>query len=120
MGILLTDGSRATIFAALTAKFDARGALWDVIAPKGEGVSFNDGTKVAVRHSLDGARYVLFDAVAVFGSEAGAALLATNAVAKGFVSDAFVHCKFIGHSKAALLLFARGVPHPNSTTDSLH
>ena len=38
---------------------------------------------------------MLFDAVAVLVSEEGAALLARDAAAKDFVTDAFGHCKFI-------------------------
>jgi len=48
---------------------------------------------------------VLFDAVAVLPSVAGAAIIAKDAASKDFVSDAFGHCKFIGYSKAATTLF---------------
>ena len=37
----------------------------------------------------------------------GAALLAGDAAAKDFVTDAFAHCKFIGYSAAALALFEK-------------
>ena len=85
---------------------EAEGALWEVIAPKIGGVTLDDGEKVAARHKLDGAPSVLFDAVAIIPSEAGSAMLAQDAGAKDFVSDAFAHCKFVGHSQAALALFA--------------
>ena len=106
LGILLTDGSDAAVFSALKKAVEAEGALWEVIAPKIGGVTLGDGEMVAAKHKLDGAPSVLFDAVAVLPSEAGAALLANDAVAKDFVSDAFAHCKFIAHSEAALALFA--------------
>lgn len=106
LGILLTDGSQAAVFAALTKAVEAEGALWEVIAPKIGGVTLDDGEKVAARHKLDGAPSVLFDAVAIIPSEAGSAMLAQDAGAKDFVSDAFAHCKFVGHSQAALALFA--------------
>jgi hypothetical protein len=46
---------------------------------------------------IDGESSVLFDAVAGLVSDEGAALLAGDATAKDFVSDAFGHCKFIGY-----------------------
>jgi catalase len=53
---------------------------------------------------------VLYDAVAVLPSEAGAALLAQDAAAKDFVTDAFAHCKFIAYSDGAMpLLEAAGI-----------
>ena len=105
LGIVLTDGSEAAVFEALTKAVEAEGALWEVIAPKIGGVTLDTGEMVAAKHKLDGAPSVLFDAVAVLPSDAGAALLGQDAVAKDFVSDAFAHCKFIGHSQAALTLF---------------
>jgi catalase len=110
MGILLTDGSSAELFAALTKALEAEGALWEVVAPKIGGVTLDDGTKVAAQQKVDGGPSVLYDAVAVLPSEAGAAVLAKDATAKDFVADAFAHCKFIGHSAAAMGLFdAAGV-----------
>jgi catalase len=44
---------------------------------------------------------VLFDAVALLPSRDGAALLAKDAAARDFVSDAFAHCKFIGFTDEA-------------------
>lgn len=111
LGILLTDGSSATTFAALTAAVDAAGAVWQLIAPKIGGVTLDDGQAVAARHKLKGAPSVLFDAVAVLPSAAAAALLAQEPVAKQFVADAFAHCKFIGHNAEAVALFtAAGLP----------
>ena len=39
MGILLTDGSSADLFAALTKALEAEGALWEVVASKIGGVT---------------------------------------------------------------------------------
>ena len=49
----------------------------------------------------------MYDAVAVLPSESGAALLLKSAAAREFVSDAFVHLKFIAWVKAAMPLFDR-------------
>ena len=105
VGIFLTDDSPAKVFAALTTALIAEGAVWDVVSPKIGGVILDDGTAVAGRHKIDGGPSVLFDAVAVLPSVAGAAIIAKDAASKDFVSDAFGHCKFIGYSKAATTLF---------------
>ncbi|MDX3909237.1 MAG: catalase [Sphingobium sp.] len=106
MGLLLTDGSPADLFSALTSALDAGGAAWEVIAPKIGGVTLDDGTAVAAKQKIDGGPSVLYDAVAVLPSAEGAALLASDAAAKDFVSDAYGHCKFIGYNQAALALFS--------------
>jgi catalase len=105
LGILLTDGSDAVLFAALTKALDSAGALFEVIAPKVGGVTLSDGTALAAKHKIDGGPSVLFDAVAVLPSDEGAALLAIDKPAKDFVSDAFAHCKFIGIGAASGPLF---------------
>ena len=105
MGIVLTDGSSADLFNALTAALDAEGAVWDVVAPKIGGVTLDDGSAVAAKQKIDGGPSVLYDAVAVLPSAAGAALLAKDAAAKDFCADAFAHCKFIGFSADAAALF---------------
>lgn len=69
-------------------------------------MTLDDKTRVEARHKIDGGPSVLFDAVAIMPSADGATLLARDAAAKDFVSDAFAHCKFIGYSRAAATLFA--------------
>ena len=105
MGIVLTDGSQAALFNGLTEALEAEGAVWEVVAPKIGGVTLDDGTAVAAKQKIDGGPSVLFDAVAVLPSAAGAAMLAKDAAAKDFVADAYGHCKFIGYSKDAVTLF---------------
>lgn len=84
----MTDGANPTLFKALVKALDAEGAVYDVVAPKIGGVTLADGTKVAARHKIDGGPSVLFDAVAIVVSEEGAALLAGDAAAKDFATDA--------------------------------
>jgi catalase len=105
LGILLSDGADATIFKALLKAVDAEGAVYEVIAPKIAGVTLSDGTTVAAKHKIDGGPSVLFDAVVVLVSAEGAALLSLDAAAKGFVTDAFAHCKYIGISADAEPIF---------------
>jgi catalase len=105
LGILLTDGADPAIFKALLKAVDAEGAVYEVIAPKIAGATLSDGTRVAAKHKIDGGPSVLFDAVAVLVSAEGAALLAKDAAAKDFVTDAFAHCKFIAMGAHAQPLF---------------
>ena len=107
VGILLTDGSDAKICSTrLTAALEKEGAVWEVIAPKIGGVTLDDGTEIAAR-AEDRRRPV--GAVRCRRGPAvggGGNLLAQDAAAKDFVSDAFGHCKFIGYSDGAAALFA--------------
>ncbi len=105
LGILLTDGADPAIFKALLKAVEAEGAVYEVVAPKIAGATLSDGTKVAAKHKIDGGPSVLFDAVAVLASAEGAALLAKDAAAKDFVSDAFAHCKFIAIGAQAKPIF---------------
>jgi len=107
LGILLTDGADATVFNALVKAVEKADAVAEVIAPKIAGALLSDGTLVPAKQKIDGGPSVLFDAVVVLASADGGALLAGDAAAKDFVSDAFNHCKFIGHSAEALPLFQR-------------
>jgi len=105
VGILLTDGANAETFNALTAAITKEGATFDVVAPKIAGVTLSDGTQVPAKQKIDGGPSVLFDAVAVLASVKGADMLKTHAPAKDFLSDAFVHCKFIAYTGEAAALF---------------
>ncbi|EIZ79851.1 catalase [Novosphingobium sp. Rr 2-17] len=107
LGILLSDGADAAIVKALLKAVEAEGAVYEVIAPKIAGVTLSDGTTVAAKQKIDGGPSVLFDAVAIVVSEAGAALLSIDAAAKDFVTDAFAHCKFIGLTAEAEVIFAK-------------
>jgi catalase len=107
LGILLTDGADAAIFNALVKAVAKEGAVYEVVAPKIGGVTLSDGTAVAAKQKIDGGPSVLFDAVAVVASEDGAALLAIDAAAKDFVTDAFAHCKYIGLTGQAKTLFEK-------------
>src|SRR5690606_21883005 len=61
-------------------------------------------------HMIDGGQSVLFDAVALVLTPEGADRLAGDVAARDFVSDAFAHCKFIGHTPGAeKLLEAVGI-----------
>ena len=110
LGILMTDGADAALFAALTAACDKEGTQYEIIAPKIGGVTLSDRKKVPAQQKIDGGPSVLYDAVALIISEKGAALLSSDAPTKDFINDAFAHCKFIAFTTAANALFqAAGV-----------
>ncbi|MER9369486.1 catalase [Mesorhizobium sp. M0618] len=110
VGVMLSDGADIALFEELRSAIEAEGAVMEVIAPKVGGVEAADGTHIEARHMIDGGPSVLFDAVVLLLSEAGAELLVKEAAAKDFVSDAFAHCKFIGFTTGAEpLLIKAGV-----------
>ena len=81
-----------------------------MVAPKIGGATLSDGSLVPANQKIDGGPSVLYDAVAVLASADGAALLAGDAAAKDFITDAHAHCKFIGHvPSAAALVQAAGL-----------
>ncbi|MDP3381998.1 MAG: catalase, partial [Phenylobacterium sp.] len=106
-GLLVTDGADAGLFKALTDAIEAEGAIFEVIAPHIGGVKLSDGALLPADQKIDGGPSVLYDAVAVLVSEEGAAILSKDKTAKDFVNDAFAHCKFIAHTSAAEVLFAK-------------
>ena len=107
LGILVTDGVDAKLLKALTGAITKAKAEAEIIAPKVGGVTASDGTWIDAMHMIDGGPSVLFDAVALLPSEAGAADLVQEATARDFVADAFQHCKFIGYGAAAMPLLEK-------------
>jgi catalase len=105
LGVVLTDGADAKVFNGLKAAVAAEGAALEVVAPTIGGVNLSDGSHVNADHKIDGAPSVLFDAVALVLSQAGAEKLSGESTAKDFVSDAYAHCKFIGFTAPAMILF---------------
>jgi catalase len=101
LGILATDGTDAKLLAALKSALAEAGAAFEIVAPAIGGVKANDGSWIAAQQMIDGGPSVLYDAVALLPSEAGAAKLLRHAPARDFVADAFAHCKFIGYTPAA-------------------
>ena len=79
----------------------------ELVAPKIGGVKLSDGKTIPAQQKVNGGPSVLYDAVAVLPSAAGAQLLAMEATARDFVSDAFAHAKFIGYAETAKPLFEK-------------
>ncbi|KRB81247.1 catalase [Sphingomonas sp. Root710] len=107
LGILVSDGADAAIVDALIAAVGAEKGVYEIIAPHITGATLSDGALRVAHQKVDGGPSVLYDAVAIVLSEAGAALLARDKTAKDFVSDAFAHCKFIAYTDPAKALFEK-------------
>ncbi|MBC7139887.1 MAG: catalase [Defluviimonas sp.] len=110
LGVVITDGIDAALLNALQDAVMAAGGMVELIAPRVGGVLAADGAEIPAQQKINGAPSVLYDAVAVLASEAGAAELAALHPARCFAADAFAHAKFIGLGGAAAMLFdAAGV-----------
>jgi catalase len=107
LGVLISDGVDADLLKAVQGAFRQEGAVVKLVAPMVGGVEASDGSWIEADEKIDGGPSVVFDAVAILLSEAGAQLLAEEATARDFVADAFAHCKFIGHSTAAMPLLEK-------------
>ncbi|MBL8561724.1 MAG: catalase [Gemmobacter sp.] len=107
LGILVSDDVDATVIAALQVAAEAAQATVKIIAPKVGGVMLKGGKHLPADEKLDGAPSVLFDAVALVLSEAGAMALTGEKAALDFVSDAYAHCKAIGYTAQAAPLMAK-------------
>ena len=110
VGILIHDGSDGDALAALKKAAIDAGASVKLIAMKVGGAQLADGTRVPVDGQLAGTPSVLFDAVAVLLSSAGAQALSHEAAAIDFVRDAYGHLKAIAIDQGGqTLLQAAGV-----------
>ena len=107
LGILVSDGADAAVLKALKAALAKEGATFEIIAPKVGGAEASDGSWIEADQMIDGGPSVLYDAIALLpGADAIDDLLKESTV-RDFVADAFAHCKFIGHVKAAVPLFEK-------------
>ncbi|WP_298609096.1 catalase [uncultured Thiothrix sp.] len=105
LGMFVTEGSDASLVKGLKDAAEAAGAACAIIAPKISGVKLSDGKLHPVDEKIGGGPSVVFDAVAVIPSKAGADLLKADGSSKDFVADAFAHCKFIAYNDDAMPLF---------------
>ena len=110
IGCLVSDGADGELIDALMAAAKKEGANVKLIAPRIGGIKTRQGKKLPADEKVDGGPSVLFDAIVLLLSDAGAAELAEHAPARDFVADAFAHLKYLGHSaEAAPLLKKAGV-----------
>jgi catalase len=104
---LVTDGVDRSLLDALRKALELEGATLEIIAPTVGGIEASDGTRIEADQKVGGGPSVLYDAVAVLPSEDGANSLLKSGAARDFISDAFIHLKFIAWVSAALPLFER-------------
>ena len=81
--------------------------MTELVAPKVGGVKLFDGKMIPAKQKIDGGPSVLYDAVALLISEAGADKLKKDAPTRDFIADAFAHLKFIGYTPAAMPLMEK-------------
>ena len=105
LGVLVTDGADSGVLAALREAAEAAQVTVEIVAKAVGGARLTDGTLVPAEQKIDGAPSVLYDAIVVLASDSGAAELALLPAARDFVTDAYAHAKFIGHSPAVRALF---------------
>ncbi len=118
IGVLVTNGADAETLAALRAAAAAERAQLEIVSPAVGGVEISDGSRVTADQQIDGAPSVLYDAVAIVAESGGARALAARPPARDFVTDAVAHCKFIGYTSGAAVLFeAAGLPTDPSAED---
>ena len=110
VAILVSDGADGELIARLKKATVAAGASVKIVAPKVAGVRLASGKALAADGQLAGTPSVLFDAVAIIASAAGAKELSQEAAAIDFVRDAFGHLKAIAIDEGGQsLLQAAGV-----------
>jgi catalase len=107
LGILVSDGTDAAILKALKAALAKEGATFEIIAPKVGGAEASDGSWIEADQMIDGGPSVLYDAVALLPAADAIDDLLQESTVRDFIADAFAHCKFIGHVKAAVPLFEK-------------
>ena len=110
VAVLVSDGADDELIAQLKKAIVAAGASVKIVAPKVAGVRLASGKTLAADGQLAGTPSVLFDAVAIIASAAGAKELSQEAAAIDFVRDAFGHLKAIAIDEGGQsLLQAAGV-----------
>lgn len=110
VGALISDGVDIELLTGLREALVAEGATLKLVAPRIANIEASDGSRLDADETVEGGPSVLFDAVALLPSKAGAATLARQPAVRDFVADAFAHCKFIACGAfGAPLLAAAGV-----------
>ena len=120
VAILVADDSDAALIKALRQAASEAGASVKIVAPKLGGAKLADGSHVVADGQLAGTPSVLFDAIAVVLSNAGAQALAKEAAAIDFVRDAFGHLKAIAIDAGGQALLQSAGVVPDAAVVSAH
>lgn len=101
LGIMVSDGFDGKLLADLRkAVAEAKGIV-KLIGPRIGGTWCSKHNLHPVDERIGGAPSVLFDAIAIIP---GTDSLTLSPAARGFVADAFQHCKYIGWAKRAKVM----------------
>jgi catalase len=106
VGILIAEGSDAKAIKAIARASAAAGARVRTVALRLGATTLDDGSSLEADTQLAGTPSVVFDAIAVVLSEAGARLLSKEAAAIDFVRDAFGHLKAMAVDPGARTLLS--------------
>jgi catalase len=115
----VTDGTDAALLSAVRSAVEGAKAKLVVIAPKVGGFTPARGKPQPADAALNGSPSVLFDAVVLLPSAAGAAELAGHAAAIDFVRDAYGHLKSIGFDAASRPLLEKAGINADSSDRGL-
>lgn len=99
LAALVTQGSDGALLERMRKAIVKEGAKLVLIAPTISGIKDDKGNELAITDALDAAPSVLFDAVIMAASTAGAEALMKKPAAVNWLRDAFAHCKAIGYRK---------------------
>ncbi len=105
VGILVSERSDAAVFKNLIKAIENEKATYTLIAPTVGGVVLKDGTQVAAQEKIGGAPSCLFDAVAIL-ADADDPMIANHIKVNEFITDAYVHCKYIAYAPSASTLIS--------------
>ena len=106
IGLLFGEGSDKAEIDKLIEAITAEGGSVFTVAPK-VGMLKLKGGEMKADGQLAGSPSVLFDAIAMILAPEMAEKLTKDSAAVGFVNDAFVHLKAIGHCNGSKILLAR-------------
>ena len=98
VGILVTDGADGAAISEFVKAIESEDATVKIVAPKVGGVTLKNGKRLVADGQLAGMPSVIFDAVALFGSNEGCADCMRDSAAVDFVMNAFGHLKTIAFS----------------------
>ena len=114
LGVLATEGASATIINSFLTLAKPEGLVVEFVTKAVEGVTCSDGTFQKGNENYESGPSWIFDTVALVISAQESKEISGNALAKDFVSAAFMHNKFIAYTEEAIpLLKAAGVD-PNA------
>jgi catalase len=101
LGVLVTDGADAALFAALQKAVKAESAMLEVVGPNVTSVKLSDGEEIVPQQTYEGGPSVLYDAVAVIVADEWIDKLGKAPAVRDFIADAHAHNKVIGYVPAA-------------------